>query len=52
MAKQMFDAGMKIKVVNGSIEQMEKVFFSGGTSELMKALKFYPAECESNIEIA
>lgn len=28
MASQMFDAGMKIKVVNGSIEQMEKVFFS------------------------
>lgn len=28
MAKQMFDAAMKIKVVNGSIEQMEKTLFS------------------------
>jgi hypothetical protein len=49
MAKQMFDAGMKVKVVNGSIEQMEKVFFSPDSLEPMKALQFYPAECESNI---
>jgi hypothetical protein len=38
MAKQMFDAGMKIKVVNGSIEQMERVFFSPDSKEPMKAL--------------
>jgi hypothetical protein len=28
MAKNMFDAGMKIKVVTGSIEKMEKTIFS------------------------
>ena len=52
MARQIFDSGMKIKVVNGSIEQMEKVFFSPDQKDPMKSLQFYQAECDSNIQIA
>jgi hypothetical protein len=52
MAKQMFDAAMKIKVVHGSIEQMEKTLFADGQTEPMRLLSVYASECRGNIEIA
>lgn len=48
----MFNAAMKLKVIDSSIDQLEKTMFAPEAKEPLKAIQCYVKECEGNTKVA
>jgi hypothetical protein len=52
LATKMFDAGMKLRSINSSIELMEKTLFGPDSKDPLKSIQYFIHHCDNNVTVA